>query len=139
MATRGRPPVIEKAELPLSDGSTILLRLVGDGKTAQIELPEQWTLQSFERSQDPEAGRTRVAYTVATRRGKAKGARPPKAESNAEAKPAPRKRAPAKKAAAAPAAPAAAKKAPAKAPAKKAAAAPRKRAPRAKKTVEAAA
>ena len=138
MATRGRPPVIEKAELPLSDGSTILLRLVGDGKTAQIELPEQWTLQSFERSQDPEAGRTRVAYTIATRRGKAKGARPPKVESNGEVKPAPRKRAPAKKAAAAPAAPAAPAAAK-KAPAKKAAAAPRKRAPRAKKTEEAAA
>ena len=49
--TRGRPRQIEKAELPLKDGSTIVLRLVGDGKTAQIELPEQWTLQKFERSE----------------------------------------------------------------------------------------
>ena len=134
MATRGRPPVIEKAELPLSDGSTLLLRLVGDGKTVQIEMPDQWTLGSLERSPEVGIGRTRLSF-VSTKRGKAKGARPPKAESNGEAKPAPRKRAPAKKAAAAPAAPAAAKKAPAK----KAAAAPRKRAPRAKKTVEAAA
>ena len=133
MAPRGRPPVIEKAELPLSDGSTILLRLIGDGKTAQIELPEQWTLQSFDRAETTDTGRTRVALTVATRRGKAKGARPPKVESNgstaAAAPKTPARRAPAKKAA----------EAPAKAPAKKAAAAPRKRAPRAKKTEEAAA
>lgn len=126
MATRGRPPVIEKAELPLSDGSTLLLRLVGDGKTVQIEMPDQWTLGSLERSPEVGVGRTRLSF-VSTKRGKAKGARPPKVENNGEAKPAPRKRAPAKKAAA----PAAAAK---KAPAKKAAAPAAKKAAPAKRT-----
>jgi hypothetical protein len=78
-AKRGRPRQIEKAELPLKDGSTIILRLVGDGKTAQIELPDQWTLQSFDRSEVADSGRTRVAYTMTTRRGKARGAAAPKA------------------------------------------------------------
>lgn len=118
MATRGRPPVIEKAELPLSDGSTLLLRLVGDGKTVQIEMPDQWTLGSLERSPEVGIGRTRLSF-VSTKRGKAKGARPPKPEAPAAEKsaPAPRKRAPAKKAAAPAkkaAAPAAKKAAPAK-------------------------
>ena len=118
MATRGRPPVIEKAELPLSDGSTLLLRLVGDGKTVQIEMPDQWTLGSLERSPEVGVGRTRLSF-VSTKRGKAMGARPPKPEAPAAEKsaPAPRKRAPAKKAAAPAkkaAAPAAKKAAPAK-------------------------
>jgi hypothetical protein len=117
-ATRGRPAVIEKAELPLSDGSTIILRLIGDGRTAQIELPDQWTLASWDRSDVADAGRSRLAF-VSTKRGKAKGARVPKAEAAPAAK-APARRAPAKKAAAA-------------APAKEtASAAPRKRAPRKK-------
>lgn len=78
MATRGRPPVIEKAELPLSDGTVVLLRLVGDGQTVQIELPDQWTLGSMERSPLAGSGRTRLSF-VSTKRGKAKGARAPKA------------------------------------------------------------
>jgi len=108
-ATRGRPAILDKAELKLEDGSSVAIRLVGDGKTVQVELPSQWNLQDLSRSVTKTGGRTKVAFVHDAPNGVAKPA--PVRKTRGVAK----KAAPAKKTA-----PAAAAKAEKKAPATKA-------------------
>jgi hypothetical protein len=78
VANRGRPKVIDRVELELRDGTSIMLRLIGDGRTVQIELPDQWTFSGFDRPATDISGRTRLEF-VSTKRGKARPAAAKKA------------------------------------------------------------
>lgn len=60
--TRGRPPTLKKAEIEMEDGSELVMRLVGDGKTVQIVLPAQWNLSAMSRSITPRGGRTTLSF-----------------------------------------------------------------------------
>lgn len=61
-ASRGRPAIVDKAEIALEDGSKIVLRLVRDGDTAQVELPEQWNLTELKRSVTKRGGKTKLTF-----------------------------------------------------------------------------
>lgn len=59
---RGRPPTLKKAAIELEDGSDLVMRLVGDGKTVQVVLPAQWNLSAMSRSITPHGGRTTLSF-----------------------------------------------------------------------------
>lgn len=61
---RGRPAILDKAELGLGNGSNATIRLVGEGDTVQIELPKSWSLDSLQRSATKTGGRTKVTFTL---------------------------------------------------------------------------
>lgn len=62
--TRGRPAVLEKAELPLPDGTKVTLTLVGEGDTIQLVIPLQWNVESFARSITASGGRTKMSFVA---------------------------------------------------------------------------
>jgi hypothetical protein len=61
-SSRGRPVIVEKAEIALEDGTSIVVRLVHDGGTAQIEMPQQWNLTALSRSVTKRGGKTKLTF-----------------------------------------------------------------------------
>lgn len=60
---RGRPAILDKADLDLGNGTNATIRLVGEGDTVQIELPLSWSLDALQRSATRSGGRTKVTFT----------------------------------------------------------------------------
>jgi hypothetical protein len=63
--TRGRPPVLEKVDLKLADGTAVTMSLVGEGDTLQLVLPAQWNIEAFSRSITTQGGRTKMTFVAA--------------------------------------------------------------------------
>jgi hypothetical protein len=104
-SNRGRPVILDKAELDLGNGGTAVIRLVGDGSTVQVELPMRWEIDTLQRSVSKTGGRTKLTFTTEALVEVAPEPEPePEPEPAPVAKRAPRKRAPRKAAAAAAAA-----------------------------------